>query len=109
MIEVYGVISEYGGRGRPPTKKRAGAEWLYLQTVKQRDVRGRVQGIKLQGRFGKLSKVLALLGKSTAYVERSNLTSRLFNGQGRKTLTKTRFVRTRACACPLQTVHHASG
>lgn len=93
MIEVYGVVPEYGGRGRPPTKKRAGAEWLYLQMVKQRDVRGRVQGIKLRVRFGKLSEVLALLGKSTAYVERSNLTSRLFNGrQVRKTLAFSKDV-----------------
>lgn len=28
MIEVYGGVPEYSGRGRPPTKKRAGAEWL---------------------------------------------------------------------------------
>ena len=87
MIEVYGAVPEYGGRGRPPTKKRAGADWIYLQMVKQRDDRGRVQGIKLRVQFGKQSEVLALLGKSTAYIERSHLTSRLFNGrQVRKTL-----------------------
>ena len=55
--------------------------------VKHRDGRGRVKGIKLRVVFGKKSEVLALLGKSTAYIERSNLTSRLFNGrQVRKTL-----------------------
>jgi hypothetical protein len=55
--------------------------------VKQRDERGRVKGIKLRVVFGKRSQVLALLGKSTAYIERSHLTSRLFNGrQVRKTL-----------------------
>ena len=43
--------------------------------------------------FGKLSKVLALLGKSTAYIERSNLISRLFNGrQVRKTLAFSKEV-----------------
>ena len=37
--------------------------------------------------FGTKAEVLELLGKSTAYIERSNLTSRLFNGrQVRKTL-----------------------
>lgn len=87
MIVVYGVVPEYTGHGRPPTRKRAGADWQYLQMVKQRDEHGRVQGVKLRVVFGTPSKVLALLGESTAYVERSNLTSRLFNGrQVRKTL-----------------------
>ena len=93
MIEVYGAVPEYCGRGRPPTKKRAGSDWIYLQMVKQRDDRGRVKGIKLRVRFGKKSEVIALLGKSTAYIERSNLTSRLFNGrQVRKTLAFSKDV-----------------
>jgi hypothetical protein len=53
--------------------------------VKQRDKRGKFQGVKL--RFGETTEVLALLGTSTASSERSHLTSRLFNGrQVRKTL-----------------------
>jgi hypothetical protein len=64
-----------------------------MQMVKQRDERGRVQGIKLRVMFGKKSELLALLGKSTAYIERSNLTSRLFNGrQVRKTLAFSKEV-----------------
>jgi hypothetical protein len=86
MIEVYGTVPDYCGRGRPPAKKRAGSSWNYLQMVKQRDERGRVNGVKLRVQFGKKSEVIALLGKSTAYIERSSLTSRLFNGrQVRKT------------------------
>jgi len=93
MTEVYGVVPEYSGRGRPPTRKRARAGWLYLQMVKQRDERGCVKGINLRVVFGKKSEVLALLGKSTAYIERSNLTSRLFNGrQVRKTLAFSKQV-----------------
>ena len=93
MIEVYGVVPEYSGRGRPPTRKRACPGWQYLQMVKQRDERGRVQGIKLRVVFGKKSELIALLGKSTAYIERSNLTSRLFNGrQVRKTLAFSKKV-----------------
>ena len=93
MIEVYGVVPEYSGRGRPPTRKRACPGWQYMQMVKQRDERGRVQGIKLRVVFGKKSELLALLGKSTAYIERSNLTSRLFNGrQVRKTLAFSKKV-----------------
>jgi hypothetical protein len=87
MVEVYGCVPEYGGRGRPPTRKQPGSDWMYLQMVKQRDEHGRFQGTKLRVIFGAKTEVVELLGKSTAYIERSNLTSRLFNGrQVRKTL-----------------------
>ncbi len=87
LIEVYGLVPEYSGRGRPPTRKQARPDWQYLQMVKQRDERGHFQGVKLRVIFGKKSEVVALLGRSTAYIERSQLTSRLFNGrQVRKTL-----------------------
>lgn len=93
MIEVYGMVPEYCGRGRPPTRKRPGADWLYLQMVKQRDANGRFAGTKLKVIFGSQEEVIALLGKSTAYIERSNLTSRLFNGrQTRKTLAFSKDV-----------------
>jgi hypothetical protein len=87
MVEVYGVVPEYSGRGRPPTRKKPGTDWLYLQMVKQRDEHGRFQGTKLRVIFGTKAEVIELLGESTAYIERSHLTSRLFNGrQVRKTL-----------------------
>jgi len=87
MIEVYGIVPEYGGRGRPPTHKKPGADWLYLQMVKQHNERGRFAGTKLKAVFGSLEEVTQLLGETTSYIERSNLTSRLFNGrQVRKTL-----------------------
>jgi hypothetical protein len=93
MIEVYGVVPEYRGCGRPATRRRARPGWQYLQMVKQRDEHGRVQGVKLRVVFGNRSEVLALLGKSTAYIERSHLTSRLFNGrQARKTLAFSKQV-----------------
>lgn len=87
MIEVYGLVPEYCGRGRPPTRKQAGTGWLYLQMVKQHDEHGHFAGTKLKAIFGALEKLTQLLGDATAYIERSNLTSRLFNGrQTRKTL-----------------------
>ena len=87
MVEVYGVVPEYTGRGRPPTRKQPGTDWQYLQMVKQRDEHGRFEGTKLRVIFGTQAEVIALLGESTAYIERSHLTSRLFNGrQVRKTL-----------------------
>jgi hypothetical protein len=93
MVEVYGLVPEYRGRGRPPTRKKPGSDWLYLQMVKQRDEHGRFQGTKLRVIFGTKAEVIELLGKSTAYIERSNLTSRLFNSrQVRKTLAFSKDV-----------------
>jgi len=93
MIAVYGLVPEYGGRGRPPTRKKPGTDWLYLQMVKQRDQHGHFAGTKLKAIFGSLEEVTQLLGKVTAYIERSNLTSRLFNGrQVRKTLAFSKDV-----------------
>jgi hypothetical protein len=80
-------VPEYRGRGRPPTKKRPGADWQYLQMVKQRE-NGRVVGVKAKTIYGEEREVLdKLLGASTSYVERTNLTSRHMNGRlVRKTL-----------------------
>jgi hypothetical protein len=87
MLAVYGLTPEYSGRGRPPIHKKPGKDWLYLQMVKQHDERGHFTGTKLKAIFGNLQELLKLLGGSTAYIERSNLTSRMFNGrQTRKTL-----------------------
>lgn len=49
--------------------------------VKQRDEHGRFQGTKLRVLFGTKAEVVELLGKSTDYIERSNLTSRLFDSR----------------------------
>ena len=55
--------------------------------VKQRDEHGHLQGVNLRVVFGNRADLIALMGQSTAYVERSHLTSRLFNSrQVRKTL-----------------------
>ncbi len=87
MVEVWGKVPEYKGRGRPPTKKRPQAGWQYLQMVKQRE-NGRVIGMKAKVIYGDEREVLEkLLGGSTSYVERTNLTSRHMNGRlVRKTL-----------------------
>jgi hypothetical protein len=92
MVEVYGVVPEYQGTGRPPTRKQPQPGWQYLQVVKQRE-NGRVVGTELRVIFGDEEEVLALLGKSTAYIERTHLTMRLFNGRlARKTLAFSKLV-----------------
>ena len=80
MVEVWGKVPEYKGRGHPPTKKRPGAEWHYLQMVKQRE-NGRVMGVRAKTIYGDEREVLKLLGESTSYVERTNLTSRHMNAR----------------------------
>jgi hypothetical protein len=51
MVEVWGKVPEYRGRGRPPTKKQPGADWQYLQMVKQRE-NGLVIGMKAKTIYG---------------------------------------------------------
>lgn len=79
MIEVYGQVPPYTGRGRRPTRKRPVDGWQYLH--KQRDERGRVIGTKLRVIFGQEKQVIAKLGGSTAYIERTHLTMRHMNGR----------------------------
>ena len=93
MVAVYGLVPEYSGRGRPPVYPRPGGDWLYLQMVKQRDEHGRLQGVHLKAIWGNLEELIELLGESTAYIERSNLTTRLFNARlTRKTLAFSKAV-----------------
>ena len=92
MIEVYGQVPEYSGRGRPPTKKRPLPGWQYLQMVKQRQ-NGRVVGTTLRVIYGDEEQVLELLGQSTAYIERTHLTMRHFNSRlVRKTLAYSKLL-----------------
>ncbi len=74
-MEVYGNIPEYSGRGRPPAKKQPQPDWKYLQIVKERNHKGRFLGTRLKAVYGDL------LGKSTAYVERTHLTMRTFSSR----------------------------
>lgn len=91
LVEVWGKVPEYRGRGRPPTKKKPQAGWQYLQVVKYRGHGGqrRVSGVRRRTKtiYGDEREVRELLGESTSYVERTNLTSRHMNGRlVRKTL-----------------------
>lgn len=86
LIEVYGQVPDYSGHGRPPSLKQPGEGWQYLQMVKQRK-NGRVIGVEPRVIFGDPQQIYAELETHTAYVERTNLTSRHMNGRlVRKTL-----------------------
>jgi hypothetical protein len=87
MLTVYGLIPDYAGRGRPPSHPKPAKDWRYLQMVKHRDEHGHLLEVKLKAIWGKKAELIELLGKSTAYIERDNLTTRLFNARlTRKTL-----------------------
>lgn len=102
MVEVYGQVPPYSKRGRPPTLKRPGKDWQYVQMVKQRENR-RVIGTELRVIYGDEEEVLALLGKSTSYIERSNLTSRHFNSRlTRKTLAFSKTIAMHQSAATLE-------
>lgn len=81
LVEVYGIVPEYSGIGRPPTLKQAQDGWQYLQYIKHRDEHGHLLDTELRVIFGDPATVLDLFSKSTAYVERTHLTMRLFNGR----------------------------
>ncbi len=99
MIAVYGQVPPYKGRGRRPEKKRSVAGWQYLQLIKKRDGRGRFLGTELRVIFGEAEQVLALLGCSTAYIERTHLQMRKQN---------SRLVRRSLCFSKCVTMHRAA-
>lgn len=87
LIEAYGEVPPYKGRGRPATKKQGSDTWQYLQLVKQRDPKGRLLAITPKVIFGEEQSLLDLFGAHTAYIERSHLTMRTDNRRlCRKTL-----------------------
>jgi hypothetical protein len=107
MVAVYGLVPEYSGRGRPPVYPKPGEDWLYLQMVKQRDEHGRLQGIRLKAVWGHQEELIELLGKSTAYIERSNLTTRLFSARlTRKTLAFSKDVELHEAAVIWEDVYY---
>lgn len=46
LVQVYGQIPPYKGRGRPPTRKQPGDDWHYAQMVKQHDASRNPRGLR---------------------------------------------------------------
>jgi hypothetical protein len=80
MVETWGQVPEYAGRGRPPTRKQAQPDWRYLQVIKHHSG-NRLTGITIKVIYGDPEEVRDLLGEHTAYIERTHLTSRQMNGR----------------------------
>jgi hypothetical protein len=81
MVQVWGKVPEYNGRGRPPEKKRPQEGWKYLQVIKERDDAGRVTGTTKKAIFGEEESLLEIFEEHTAYVERTHLTMRQMNSR----------------------------
>jgi hypothetical protein len=92
-------VRAYQGRGRPATCKQPQPEWQYVQVVKERSG-NRVTGVHIKVVYGEPSDMLELMGGHTAYVERTNLTSRQMNGRlVRKTLSYSKQLAALNAAC----------
>lgn len=93
MLATWGQVPEYAGRGRPPTQKQPGPDWQYLQVVKEHSG-SRLIAVHTQVIYGDPQEVRPLLGKYTAHVECTHLTSRQMNGRlVRKSLSYSKRLR----------------
>lgn len=102
MLETWGKSPDYAGRGRPPTRKQPQPGWKCLQVTKHRSG-GRLIGITYRVVYGDPKEVPDLMGLNTAYVERTNLTSRQMNGRMvRKTLSFSKKVEMLIASCALE-------
>jgi hypothetical protein len=99
LLETWGEVPAYQGRGRPPTQKQPQPEWQYVQVIKERSG-SRVVAVYISVVYGDPQAVLELMGGHTAYVERTNLTSRQMNGRlVRKTLSYSKQLEALEAAC----------
>jgi hypothetical protein len=102
MLETWGKLPEYTGRGRPPTRKQPQPGWKCLQVTKHRSG-SRLIGVTHKVVHGDPSEVPDFMGLNTAYVERTNLTSRQMNGRMvRKTLSFSKEEKMLRASCALE-------
>jgi hypothetical protein len=102
MLETWGKLPEYTGRGRPPTRKQPQPGWKCLQVTKHRSG-GRLIRVTHRVVYGDPNEVPNFMGLNTAYVERTNLTSRQMNGRMvRKTLSFSKEEKMLKASCSLE-------
>jgi len=102
MLQLWGTVPEYSGQGRPPTLPQPGQDWRYLQVIKKREG-GKLVRVTTKVIYGDPEEVKSVLGEHTAYVERTNLTSRQMNGRlVRKTLSFSKELRLLKAASALE-------
>jgi hypothetical protein len=101
LVETWGQVPEYRGVGRPPTVKRPQPGWQYLQVIKKKSRAGRrLREVSIKVVYGQPQKVIDNVGAHTAYVERTNLSSRQMNGRlVRKTLSYSKQLEALEASC----------
>ena len=99
LVETWGRVPPYPGRGRPPTRKQPSPDWHDVQVIKHH-AGYRLTAITIKVVYGDPQDVLDVLGGHTAYVERTNLTSRQMNGRlVRKTLSFSKDLEMLEASC----------
>src|SRR5207248_9460759 len=102
MLAERRTIPAYGSKGKPPTRPQPGKDWQYLQVIKRREG-GKLVRVTSKVIYGDPQEVKKVLGEHTAYVERTNLTSRQMNGRlVRKTLSFSKELRLLKAASTLE-------
>ena len=102
MLKTWGKVPEWNGIGRPPTALQPGKGWKYLQVIKKREG-GKLVKVTTKVIYGEPEEVKRVLGEHTAYVERTNVTSRQMNGRFvRKTLSFSKELRLLQAASALE-------
>jgi hypothetical protein len=101
LLQTWGEVPEYRGRGRPPTVKRPQPGWQYLQVIKKKSRAGRrLREVSIKVVYGQPQEVIDNVGAHTAYGERTNLSSRQMNGRlVRKTLSYSKQLEALEASC----------
>lgn len=102
LIETWGQVPAYGGRGRRSRRKQPVKGWKFMRVKKFRSG-ARLLKVRTRVVYGDPKEVEKLLGRHTAYIERSHLTSRQMNRRvSRKTLAFSKQPAMLKAACALE-------
>lgn len=102
MLETWGKLPEYAGRGRPTIRKQPLPGWKCLQVIKHRSGSKLIR-VTHEVVYRDPNEVPDFMGLNTAYVERMNLTSRQMNGRMvRKTLSFSKEEEMLEASCALE-------
>jgi hypothetical protein len=102
LLETWGRVPVYRGTGRPSRRKRPVKGWKFMRVKKIRSG-SRLLKVRARVMYGDPEEVKQLMGGHTAYIERSQLTSRQMNRRlSRKTLAFSKQLRLLRAACALE-------
>ena len=102
MLETWGKVPAYSGKGRPPPARKPEKDGQYRHVMKKREGSKLVR-VTTKVLYGDQDEVKKVLGGHTAYVERTNLTSRQMNARlVRKTLSFSKVLQWLKAASALE-------